>query len=113
MEQRITLSANTATVLFSKEVYGHEAVLAAAYHLTGKYGVEVGVQDRDFIAMFMPKEDYSPTEAAMRGDLLSFCNDVLDEELRLKLQQKTARLLEVIVRHAFSPIDLRKELGNQ
>jgi len=49
----------------------------------------------------------------MREDLLSFCNDALDEELRLKLQQKTAKLLDVIVRHAFSPIDLRKELGNQ
>jgi len=55
MEQRITLSANTATALFSKEVYDHEAVLAAAYHLTGKYGVEVGVQDRDFIAMVTPR----------------------------------------------------------
>jgi His-Xaa-Ser system protein HxsD len=100
-----------ATALFSKEVYSHEAVLAAAYHLTGKYGVEVGVQDRDFIAMLTPKGDYTPTETAMREDLLSFCNDVLDEELRLKLQQKTARLLDVIVKHAFSPIDLRKELG--
>ncbi len=101
-----------ATASFNKEIYKHEAVLAAAYHLTGKYGVEVGDEDKDFIVMLIPKEDYSPTEATMRADLLSFCNDVLDEELRLKLQQKTARLLDVIVRHAFSPIDLRKELGN-
>jgi His-Xaa-Ser system protein HxsD len=112
MQQRITLLANTATASFNKEVYSHEAVLAAAYHLTGKYGIEVGVEDKDFVAMLIPKGDYSPTEAAMREDLLSFCNDVLDEELRLKLQQKTANLLDVIVRHAFSPIDLRKELGN-
>jgi His-Xaa-Ser system protein HxsD len=112
MQQRITVSATMATVSFSKEVFDHEAVLGAAYHLTDKYGVEVGVEDKDFIAMLIPKENYSPTAAAMREDLLSFCNDVLDEELRLKLQQKTARLLDVIVRHAFSPIDLRKELGN-
>jgi His-Xaa-Ser system protein HxsD len=112
MKPRITLSVTTATVSFSKEVYDHEAVLAAAYHLTGKYGVEIGVEDKDFIAMLIPKEDYSPTEAAMREDLLSLCNDVLDEQLRLKLRQKTAKLLDVIVRHAFSPIDLRKELGN-
>jgi His-Xaa-Ser system protein HxsD len=101
-----------ATASFNKEVYSNEAVLAAAYHLTDKYGVEVGVEDEDFIAILIPKGNYAPTEDAMREDLLSFCNDVLDEELRLKLQEKTANLLDVIVRHAFSPIDLRKELGN-
>ena len=112
MQQRITLSTTAATASFSKEVYDHEAVLAAAYHLTGKYGVEVGVEDKDFIVMLIPKGDYVPSEASMREDLLSFCNDVIDEQLRLKLQQKTARLLDVIVRRAFSPIDVRKELGN-
>ncbi len=112
MKQRITLSDTMATASFNKEIYDHTAVLAAAYNFTGKYGIEVEVEDNDLIAMLIPKGDYAPTETAMKEDLLSFCNDVLDEQLRLKLQQKTARLLDVIVQHAFSPIDLRKELGN-
>jgi His-Xaa-Ser system protein HxsD len=112
MQQRITVSATIATASFNKEVYDHEAVLAAAYHLTGKYGVDVEVEGEDFIATLIPKADYAPSETAMREDLLSFCNDVLDEQLRLKLQQKTAGLLDVIVRHAFSPIDLHKESGD-
>jgi His-Xaa-Ser system protein HxsD len=112
MKQWITVSATMATASFNKEVYAHEAIMAAAYNFSGKYGVEVGVEDKDFTVILIPKRDYSPTEASMREDLLSFCNDVLDEELRLKLQQKTARLLDVIIRHAFSNIDLREELDN-
>ena len=47
MKQRITLSDTMATASFNKEIYDHTAVLAAAYNFTGKYGIEVEVEDND------------------------------------------------------------------
>jgi His-Xaa-Ser system protein HxsD len=106
------ISASMLTASFSKEIYCSEAILAAAYRLTEKYGVDIQANNNDYVAMLVPRSGYSPDEATINEELKLFKNDALDEELRHRLYLKTGKLQELIVRHAFAPIDLRKEVAN-
>jgi len=111
METRISIDGKTATALADKGIYEKEAVMAAAYRLINRYSVEILEDGPDFSANFTQLDDQELDAATMYADLLSFFNDLLDEQLRLKLDLKSGRIRELIVQHAFSPIDLKMELA--
>lgn len=111
LEERITVGENVASVNFSKTIYEKEALISASYGFTEKYGVNILENDADFVTIFIHKSPNTFDASAMKEDLLLFMNEVLDEQLRLHLNSKTSRLREIIVQHAFSPIEnLREEL---
>lgn len=109
MESCTTTSENTVRVPVAKNVFDKEAVMSGAYRLTNKYSVEILEEASAFIVAFTPK---NPLEAqTIDTDIANFHNDLLDEQLRLKLEEKSGKIRELIVRHAFSSLDLKKELG--
>jgi His-Xaa-Ser system protein HxsD len=112
MQPCISITDKTATALIDKSLYKKEAAMAAAYRLMDKYSIEMRENGPDLVAAFTIKEGQYLDSATMNADMQSFFNDLLDEQLRLKLEQKTGKIRELIVKHAFSPIDLKKELGS-
>ncbi len=110
MQNCITITGGIATAIIAKNLYEPEAVMAAAYRLTETYSVEIREDGSNFAVVFTKKDGHIQDVAAINSDMHSFLNDVIDEQLRLKLEQKSGKIRELIVKHAFSPIDLNKEL---
>jgi His-Xaa-Ser system protein HxsD len=108
--QSVLFAGNTATVLVDKALYDKEAAIAAAYRLNDRYSIELREDGPNYVAIFTAREGQHLDATVMEADMMSFFNDLLDEQLRIKLEQKSGKIRELIVQHAFSPIDLKKEL---
>lgn len=103
----ISRDKDCTAVFFCNKLYEKEVLFSAAYNFTADYVVQLEEQDRNFKVIFSSKKiaDISiPQE-----DLFEFVNQVLDEQLRLQLERKTAKLREIIVEHAFRPLENLKE----
>lgn len=105
------IAGDTITAFIDKGLYDKDAAMAAAYRLTDRYTVEMCDDGANLIVLLTRKGDEHPDPGEMNSDLQSFLNDLLDEQLRLKLEQRCGTIRELIVKHAFSPIDLQKELA--
>ena len=97
-------------VVLSKQFYEQSAVYAASYKMTDKYSVMVKpVGDRGVGVTFEPKKQQTVQE--MEAALFDFCNELLDQQVRLDLEKRFGKIRELIVEHAFSPLaDLRSRL---
>lgn len=105
---RIEITGDFGTV-FLTGIYDKEAIMSASYRYIDRYAVLVDLINDKYQIQFTHKGPAN--KESMHSDLLAFQNDVLDEQLRNVLGQKTGSIRELIVRHAFSPIDLKKELS--
>jgi len=101
-------------IILAKEIYEKGAVLTAAYKLTdvcyvlirplGKAEVEV---------VFQPKNNQT-TVNKLEEYALRFCNELLDQQIQRDLERKYGHIRDLIVQHAFSPIDdLKTELDKK
>lgn len=109
MDFQIVIEKNSgrATMIFDAEVYEKEAITSAAYGQTSNYGMQINTKEQYFEVTFTPKDPI--THDKIHRDMLDFMNDALDEQLRLQLDRKTGRLREIIVEHAFKPIQKLRE----
>jgi His-Xaa-Ser system protein HxsD len=91
------------TVRLSKQFYEKAAVLSAAYKLTGRCVVQISPSgETEVEAAFKPIAGH--TEEGLQALADEFCNDIIDQQLRLDLEKQYGRLRELIVEHAFAPI---------
>lgn len=109
MDFHIVIEKNSgrATIIFDTEVYEKEAITAAAYGQTSNYSMQINTKEQHFEVTFTSKDPI--THDNIHQDMLDFMNDALDEQLRLQLDRKTGRLREIIVEHAFKPIQKLRE----
>jgi His-Xaa-Ser system protein HxsD len=92
-----------AYIRFTKEFYEKEAVLNAAYKMTDKYSVMIKpVGDHEMSVTLEPKTQQSIEEIESAAS--DFCNEVIDQQLRLDLEKRFGKIRELIVEHAFSPL---------
>lgn len=95
-------------VTLSKEIYEKDAVMAAAYKLTDTCTVLIRpVSENEVGVMFESKDDQDTED--LEETVGRFCNEVLDQQIRLDLEKRYGRLRELIVQHAFSPIERLEE----
>lgn len=94
--------------------FDKQAVLAAAQKMTKDYYVEIKSLDSERAGVYLePKNHQSVTLDGLVEDAKNYCNEVLDQQVRLDLEKRYGKLRELIVRQAFSPItvdELSKEL---
>ncbi|MCE5318848.1 MAG: hypothetical protein LLG04_15990 [Parachlamydia sp.] len=98
--------------------FQREAVLAAAQKMTADYYVEVKSLDSERAGIYLEPKGKAFGETTANAESLeviakSFCNEVLDQQVRLDLEKRYGKLRELIVRQAFAPItvdELSKEL---
>jgi His-Xaa-Ser system protein HxsD len=110
MKENISeIKEDTAHVRLMKEIYDKEDVLNATYKMTDKYSVLIKpVGDHEMLVIIEPKSQQSVEE--LESAVSDFCNEVLDQQIRLDLEKRFGRIRELIVEHAFSPLDLHKEV---
>jgi His-Xaa-Ser system protein HxsD len=97
-------------VTLSKDIYEKDAVMAAAYKFMDNHAILIEPVSETEVGVIIEAKDKNQIEnleqAAKR-----FCNEVLDQQIRLDLEKRYGRIREMIVQHAFSPIkDLRNQL---
>lgn len=102
----MTYEDNKAVVLMCCKVFDKEAILAATYLLRVNYYVEVEDIMSDY-RVVINSRDSKPIDSSV---VESFVNDCLDEQLRITLDNRTGKIRELIVKHAFKPLNLQKEL---
>lgn len=88
-----------------KEIYCHNAVLAATYKFTNYCYIHIATHtsaDSDFYKI-------SFTNKVLNMDLLSivnqFCNELIDQQLRYNLAQTNNPIKALIIKKAFFPFE--------
>jgi His-Xaa-Ser system protein HxsD len=103
------LDGNRLSILLHGEFYEKEAVRLAAYKFTGKYTILIRpADDWEIEVLFEPQPGIDIDLEIIAKE---FCNEVLDQQVRLDLEKRYGHVRELIVRQAFAPIkDLKAEL---
>lgn len=93
-------------LILSREVYQKEAIILASYKFIGRCYVLVEPVDEHSIRVcFESKEDRTNS---LKAIALDFCNEVLDQQVRLQLENNFGSIREKIVELAFWPITKSK-----
>ncbi len=104
----IEVEENKLLVKISKEFYEKEAVFAAAYKFTDSCFILIEPIDDHYLGVyFQPTKDNNTNLTDIAE---SFCNEVLDQQVRLDLEKRYGNIKELIVRQAFAPVKNIKEL---
>ena len=102
------LEDGTMLLVLSKEMYEKEAVLASAYKFTGRCTILIEPIEHSTVGVyFKPKNDESDIEIKKIAE--SFCDELLDQQLRLEVKRSYGNIRELIVQHAFSPLNNLKD----
>ncbi len=88
----------------SKAVYDKDAILAVAHLFSGTFWVKIEEGDNGTFQVFL--EPKSQNEKISLVDLENrFMNELIDEQLRRNLEKRYGAIRELIVKHAFSPLE--------
>ena len=89
-------------LILCKEIYQKDSITFASYKFIDKCYIFIEPTDKQFIKVhFERKEGVTISLNRIAGD---FCNEVLDQQIRLMLEKSYASIREKIVQQAFSPI---------
>ena len=87
----------------SKQFYEKPAVMAAAYKFTHKCVILIEPLEEGYVGVWFQAKSNEGLD--MVSDLINdFCNEVLDQQVRLDLEKRYGSLRDAIVEHAFQPL---------
>ena len=93
------------SVKLAREFYERQAIFAASHELTDRFVVLIEPIDEHTVGVYIePKENISSDHMVTDDEISQFCNDLIDEQLRIDLDRQYGLLREMIVRQAFAPI---------
>ena len=88
----------------SKQFYEKPAVMAAAYKFTNKCVISIEPLEQGYVGVWFQAKNNENSDII--PDLVNdFCNEVLDQQVRLDLEKRFGTLRDTIVKHAFQPIE--------
>jgi His-Xaa-Ser system protein HxsD len=87
----------------SKEFYEKSAVMNAAYKFTHKCFILIEPLEEGYVGVWFKAKDGQDPET-IPDFLNDFCNEVLDQQVRLDLEKRYGTLRDAIVNHAFQPL---------
>ena len=96
-------------ITVNTSIYCLEAIQAATYQFTGSYHILITPNvDNSVTVIFEAKDKASDVSE----DLKDFANALIDHQVRHQLDKINGRIRDLIVAHAFSPLDLQKEANS-
>jgi His-Xaa-Ser system protein HxsD len=99
--------AGRVNITVKTSVYSLEAIHAATYKYTGSYHVLITPNADDSVTVIFEAKDKAKD---ISGDIKDFANALIDHQVRLQLDKTNGKIRDLIVTHAFSPLDLKKEI---
>jgi len=103
-------SEKKANIIVDTRIYSLVAINAAAYPFLSDYHILITPKDNrsSVVIIFEAKL----LERDIIADLKEFCNSLLDHQVRVQLDASNGKIRDLIVAHAFSPIDLQNEISS-
>ena len=91
-------------ILLGKRFYQKEAVFAAAHSITDKYRVKIEPAENNNVKIILIP---MPSAAKINEQEVIDCliNRLIDEQVRLDLEKRYGKIRELIIEHAFSPLE--------
>ncbi len=93
----------------SKAIYEKEAVLAAAYALSGLCSNRVEPGPDESLVTVILKPLAGPETPDLDEIEHRFLTEILDQQFRLDLERRCGDLRRLIIQHAFSPLSNLKQ----
>ena len=97
------VEGNKFMVAVNTELYDKEAIVASAYKYSGRFYVYQNVSETDpkiVEVLFESKDDSAITET----DVKEFCNDLIDQQIRIHTTRQFGHIRDLIVEEAFKPV---------
>ncbi len=95
-----------SNITINTSIYSIEAIHSAAHQFTGNYHVLVTMNSDNTVTVIFESKRKT---ANVIEDLKEFTNSLMDHQVRLNLDKNYGKIRDLIVAHAFSPLDLKKE----
>ena len=97
------IEVNKLLIKLSKKLYQRDAVFAAAYKLTDRCTILIEPLEDSYVGVYFESKE-NQSEAELEKIAKEYCNEVLDQQVRLDVEARAGNIREVIVQHAFSPL---------
>lgn len=100
---KIIKKENSFLIELSKEIYTKEAILATSYRFTNRCYICIDMPSQDnFTVSFKNKENEEENIEQLIAD---FCNELIDQQLRVDVEKEYGEIRNTIVKKALSPIE--------
>lgn len=87
----------------SKEIYDKDAIIVSSYKFTEKAYIYISPLSEFKIGVYFKAKEGN--EEMLEEIAYKFCNELIDQQVRLNLENKYSNIRNLIVKHAFSPIE--------
>ena len=89
-------------VVLKKVFYEKEAVFAAAYKFTDLCSILIEPIDDDSVGIYFEKLEGKTVN--LKELAKKYCNEILDQQVRLDLEKRYGNIRDLIYKHAFTPL---------
>lgn len=94
-------------IKLKKAFYEREAVMPAAYKFTDSCYIKIDAVENGYIGVWFKAKPQSNVDPELL--LCEFCNEVLDQQVRLDLEKRYGSIRDNIYQFAFAPIKDRMQ----
>ena len=103
--------AGRANITVSTSIYSIEAINTTTYCYLSNYHIILcpGIDKNNTVVVIFEAKGFGRD---IKEDLKDFCNTLIDHQVRVQLDLTNGKIRDLIVAHAFSPIDLHKEANS-
>ena len=95
---------NSFTVIVDRSIYSTEALTTTCYKYTGEFYVhqQTSLENKNLIQVILETKDLSipVTESIVK----QFCNDLIDQQTRVIVNNEFGHIRDLIVEEAFKPV---------
>jgi His-Xaa-Ser system protein HxsD len=103
------IDSDHANIIIDSSLYELEAINAASYAFTDNYHILATHKDSTSVTVIFELKNKTSCRN-ISEDIKEFVNMVIDHQVRLQLDRANGKIRDLIVAHAFSPLDLHKEI---
>ncbi|MEN6373397.1 MAG: His-Xaa-Ser system protein HxsD [Smithella sp.] len=101
------ISPTQANITLDISIYAIEAIHAASYAFIDRYHIIIEPESDKLVMVLFEAKDKT---RRITEDIKDFATSLIDHQLRLQLEKTNGKIRDLIVAHAFSPLDLKKEI---
>lgn len=104
------LDSERGNIVINTSIYNIEAIHAATYQFLAWYHILInpGSAGNSVTVIFEARTK----NIDIKEDIKDFVNALVDHQIRYQLDKNNGKIRELIVAHAFSPLDINKEANS-
>ncbi len=96
------INDNVFFLELAKEVYQKKAILETGYKFSNKFHVQIiSISELNYGLYLKTKNRNNKIE----DDINEFCNELVDQQLRLDVEKSYGNIRDLLVKQAFSPVE--------